>query len=113
MKSSTGKHVQMSRKTAIGPAQEGTRSAMETTSTGRDDMPSDDSGTHDARGDLRNALHAINNSLHVLGLQAELARLHLENGNLDEARTALQRALEERSNCGRAVHGLQQLVHAS
>jgi hypothetical protein len=48
--------------------------------------------------------------LHVLCLQAELARLHLENGHLDEARAALERALQERNNCGQALRGLQQLV---
>jgi Tfp pilus assembly protein FimV len=62
--------------------------------------------------ELRHALHAINNSLHVLCLQAELARLHLENGHAEEARAALDRALKERNNCGQALRGLQQLVHS-
>jgi hypothetical protein len=45
-------------------------------------------------------------------LQAELARLHLENGHAEEARAALDRALKERNNCGQALRGLQQLVHS-
>ena len=75
-------------------------------------MPRNDSETGELRFDLRNALHAINNSLHVLGLQAELARLHLDNGNLTEARAALEQALKERNNCGRAVRSLQQFVRS-
>ena len=69
-------------------------------------MQSDESST----AELRRALHAISNSLHVLGLQTELAKLHLDNGNLNEARDALEQALRERNNCGHAVRELQQLV---
>lgn len=76
-------------------------------------MPGNEFGAGDLYADLRHALHAINNSLHVLGLQAELARLHLEHGNLDEARESLERALQERNNCGRAMRGLQRLVQPS
>lgn len=64
------------------------------------------------RAEIRQALHEINNSLHVLGLQVELARLHLENGNAHEARSALEQALRERSHCGQTTRSLQDLVRS-
>lgn len=60
----------------------------------------------------RQALHAINNSLHVLGLQAELARLHLDNGNLPGARAALDMVLQERNKCGDMSRQLQQIIQS-
>jgi hypothetical protein len=69
-------------------------------------MPIDESD----RADLRQALHTINNSLHVLGLQTELARLHIGNGNVDEARVALDLALRERNACGDTMRTLQKLI---
>jgi hypothetical protein len=71
-------------------------------------MPIDESD----RADLRQALHTINNSLHVLGLQTELARLHIGNGNVDEARAALDLALRERNACGDTMRTLQKLIQA-
>lgn len=61
---------------------------------------------------IRQALHSINNSLHVLGLQAELARLQMSNGNLQAASAALEQVLRERSNCGRSSRELQALIHS-
>lgn len=69
-------------------------------------MPMEDTD----KAELRQALHAINNSLHVLGLQTELARLHMESGNLMEAGAALDQALRERNNCGQTTRILQQLI---
>lgn len=71
-------------------------------------MPIDES----ERAALRQALHSINNSLHVLGLQTELARLHIGNGSLDEARAALDLALRERNSCGDTMRALQKLIQA-
>jgi hypothetical protein len=71
-------------------------------------MPIDESD----RADLRQALHTINNSLHVLGLQTELARLHIGNGNVEEARSALDLALRERNACGDTMRTLQKLIQA-
>lgn len=64
------------------------------------------------RAKVRQALHAMNNSLHVLGLQAELARLHIDNGNLHDAQAALELALKERSKCGETTGLLQRLIHS-
>jgi hypothetical protein len=61
---------------------------------------------------IRQALHAINNSLHVLGLQAELARLQMSNGNLQAASTALEQVLRERNTCGSSTRALQSLIHS-
>ena len=71
-------------------------------------MPMDDTD----KAELRQALHAINNSLHVLGLQTELARLHMENGNRQEAGAALDLALRERNNCGQTTRAMQKLIQA-
>ncbi len=71
-------------------------------------MPIDESD----KAELRQALHAINNSLHVLGLQTELARLHMANGNLQEAGAALDHALRERSNCGQTSRVLDRLIQS-
>jgi hypothetical protein len=62
------------------------------------------------RAGLRQALHTINNSLHVLGLQTELARLHIGNGNVEEAQAALDLALRERNACGETMRALQKLI---
>ncbi len=69
-------------------------------------MPMDETD----KAELRQALHAINNSLHVLGLQTELARLHMESGNLQAACAALDHALRERNNCGQTTRTLQRLI---
>ena len=71
-------------------------------------MPIDESD----RAGLRQALHTINNSLHVLGLQTELARLHIGNGNVEEARAALDLALRERNACGETMRALQKLIQS-
>lgn len=62
------------------------------------------------RMEVRRALHAINNSLHVLGLQTELARLHIDNGNLNDARAALEQALQARTDCGEISGRLQRII---
>lgn len=60
----------------------------------------------------RQALHTMNNSLHVFGLQAELARLHIDNGNLHGARAALDLALQERNKCGETTRQLQRIIQS-
>lgn len=57
--------------------------------------------------EIRTSLHALNNALHVFGLQAELAKLYMEHGDYEKASEALDIVLLERSECGQAVRLLQ------
>jgi hypothetical protein len=46
-------------------------------------------------------MHEIANSLHLLGLQAELARSHMDSGNREAATAAVESVIRERDNCRR------------
>lgn len=102
-KRSTEEDRDLSRRTtAVAGAKPGSNAGSDS------HMPIDESD----RASLRQALHTINNSLHVLGLQTELARLHIGNGNVEDARAALDLALRERNACGDTMRALQKLIQS-
>jgi hypothetical protein len=57
---------------------------------------------------IRQMMHEIANSLHLLGLQTELARSHMDSGNREAATAAMASVIRERDNCRRLTQEIHQ-----
>lgn len=63
--------------------------------------------TSDTR-QMRQLMHEIANSLHLLGLQTELAKSHMTSGNRDAASAAMEAVLRERDNCSKLTREIHE-----
>ncbi len=60
---------------------------------------------------LRKLLHDVSNSIHSLGLSADLARLQLESNNTTAAADALVGVVGERDNCNELIARIREIIN--
>lgn len=62
------------------------------------------------RGELREALHKMNNSLNSISMQAELARLYIEQNEQDKVQEALEIIMSQCRQCSSVTRSARGLV---